>query len=246
VGLGEPGKSLARISLILASTVLCLSVESIANAQLSQEPIPSPWPLLTLEELQAFTRHIESEKYYWLSIQSHAWEDCMISKGYDALAVNQKAMNEIESILGPAFDRVYFNATRKIGYHRVVFPFLNQSCHLPNDAAIQQRANQAALDALNIESARLGRYVNQLKAENERLRQDNKLMEAIKSAPYCSQAVIDKANSEKENFYQWGAALQRQLGYSAANLLLDDMISRLIYTRNKCRPILRPIPPAGL
>jgi hypothetical protein len=70
-------------------------------------------------------------------------------------------------------------------------------------------------------------------------------MIAIKSAPVCSQAVIDKANIDKENFYQWGAALQRQLGYSAANLMLDDMIIRLTYGRNKCRPILRPMPPTG-
>ena len=245
MGIGKPGKSLVRISHLLVFAVLCLSNGSNANAELSQDPIPPPRPLLTSEEIEAFTRHMASEKYYWVSVQSHAWVDCMISKGYDAIAVNQQSVNGIEATLGPSFDRAYFNATRKFGYHRAVLPFLNESCHLPNDAAIQKRANQAALDALSIEAARTDKYVEQLRTENERLKQDNNLMIAIKSAPVCSQAVIDKANIDKENFYQWGAALQRQLGYSAANLMLDDMIIRLTYGRNKCRPILRPMPPTG-
>ncbi len=245
MGLSTHKRLFSRLRAVSISVGIAFSFAQAGLAQVSNSTSLPPRMLLTNEEVKAQERHVENERYWWVAIQTHAWEDCMASKGYDPTVISYLAENEVRSILGATYDRAYFSGSRKIGFHRAVFPLLDANCHLPNDSDIQQRAYQAAVNALRLDADRMDRYVKHLKEENDQLRQDNALQEAIRSAPFCAEAVNKIANYEKSRLHSVGRPLERALGYSAADLTLDDMIARQTYKQNRCRPILRPMPPAG-
>ena len=243
--------------LISAYFVISIFYALPALSQISQGIATPSFLQLSRDERNAYFKFSTDERYWWISIQMLSWEDCMIAKGPFFQGVRQLSQEEVEAHLrqlslvevearlGSGFSRDFFNAARIIGYYKPVLPMLDDTCQLPENASIHERAQRVASASLKEEANKIDQYNQQMKEENERLRRDIALQRTIMTAPFCSEQLNQVANSHKVSIYTIGKSLETSIGYAAVDQLLNNMTNTWVYRRYQCKPVLRPMPPAG-